>query len=109
MNQQTSPMLERLQEFLNTNPKDSFVRYGLAMELAKLDRISEAIENFHKLIQEDPDYVPAYLQAGLVLVRAGRKDEAKEIFRKGIDLARRKGDNHAYSEIQGALADTDYH
>jgi len=96
-------MLERLEEFLKANPRDSFVRYGLAMELSKLGRLQEAAHTFRSLIEEDPEYVPAYLQAGMVLARTGQKDEAREIFRRGIEAARRKGDSHAYSELEGAL------
>ena len=105
MSEQTSPMLERLQEFLKTSPKDSFVRYGYSMELSKLGRIDEAIASFRQLIQDDPGYVPAYMQAGSVLARAGRKEEAKEVFLKGIAAADRAGESHAYSELQGMLAE----
>ena len=100
----SSTMLERLQEFLNKNPKDSFVRYGFAMELSKLGRTEESINNFQQLIHDDPDYVAAYQQAGMVLMNHGRLEEAKETFRKGIDAAARKGDAHALSELQGVLA-----
>ena len=105
MTEQTSPMLERLQEFLKANPKDSFVRYGYSMELSKLGRVDEAVTSFRQLIQDDPAYVPAYLQAGSVLARAGRREEAKEILQKGIAAASRAGENHAYSELQGLLAE----
>src|SRR5262245_59949285 len=105
MGEPTSPMLERLQEFLKVNPKDSFVRYGYSMELSKLGRIDEAVASFRQLIQDDPGYVPAYMQAGSVLMRAGRKEEAKEVFLQGITAAARAGETHAYSELQGMLAE----
>lgn len=103
MNAKTSSMLERLQEFLDSNPKDSFVRYGLAMELSKLGRTDEAVRNFRQLMQDDPDYVAAYQQAGLVLLNEGRREEAKEAFRNGMAAALRKGDTHAFAELQEAL------
>jgi tetratricopeptide (TPR) repeat protein len=105
MAEQSSPMLERLQEFLKAKPKDSFVRYGYAMELSKLGRNDEAIVNFQQLIEDDPDYVAAYTQAGIVLARAGRKEEAKDLFRNGIEAAARTGNSHAHSELQGMLAE----
>ena len=103
MHGETSPMLERLQEFLRNNPKDSFVRYGYAMELSKLGRNAEALASFQQLTQDDPDYVAAYQQAAMLLAREGRKPEAKEMFRKGIEAAARKGNQHARSEMQGML------
>lgn len=100
-------MLERLQEFLAKNPKDSFVRYGYAMELAKLGRTSEAVDAFLSLLANDPEYVPAYLQGALALMRAGRKEEARQVFRNGLEVTSRKGDTHAYSELQGAIMEAE--
>jgi len=105
MTKQSSPMLERLEEFLKSKPKDSFVRYGYSMELSKLGRIDEAVASFRQLIQDDPDYVAAYTQAGIALARAGRKKEAKDLFLEGIGAAARAGDSHAYSELQGMLGE----
>jgi tetratricopeptide (TPR) repeat protein len=105
VSEQNSPMLDRLQEFLKTHPKDAFVRYGYSMELSKLGRIDEAIASFRQLIQDDPGYVPAYMQAGSVLARAGRKEEAKEVFLQGIAAAARAGESHAHAELQGMLAE----
>jgi tetratricopeptide (TPR) repeat protein len=75
------------------------------MELSKLGRIDESVASFRQLIQDDPGYVPAYMQAGSVLARAGRKDEAKEIFLRGIEAAALAGNSHAHSELQGMLAE----
>src|SRR5262245_48278660 len=104
MTENVSPMLERLQEFLKTRPHDSFVRYGLAMEYSKLGRSSDAMSTSLQLIDDDPDYVAAYLQAGIALTRDGRIEEAQEVYRKGIETAARMGESHALGELQGALA-----
>jgi tetratricopeptide (TPR) repeat protein len=98
-------MLERLQEFLAKKPGDSFVRYGLAMELGRLGRTDEAAECFRELLAADPDYVPAYLQAGMLLGRAGRTAEARAVLAAGLEAAARKGDGHALGEMQGVLAE----
>ena len=41
--------------------------------------------------------------AAQTLARAGRNDEAKQLLRDGISTARRTGDHHAESEMQGML------
>src|SRR5262245_32493759 len=105
MSAPTSPMLERLEAFLEKNPNDSFVRYGLAMELGRLGRNDEAIAAFRALLAADADYVAGYLQAGILLGRTGRAEEARAVLRSGIDAAARKGDGHALSEMQGFLAE----
>ena len=103
MNEKSSPMLERLQEFHARNPNDSFVLYGLAMELSKLDRSEEALDHFRKLVATDPGYVAAYQQAGMLLARTGRPEEAQSLLRAGIAAAARQGNSHAASEMQAAL------
>jgi hypothetical protein len=43
--------------------------------------------------------------AGGTLVTLGRKDEAAATYRKGIEVATRRGDQHARRELEGALAE----
>ena len=47
--------------------------------------------------------MPAYLQAGQVLARLGRDDEARAVYRAGVAAAQRAGDAHAAGELQGFL------
>ncbi|HEX2521790.1 MAG TPA: tetratricopeptide repeat protein [Terriglobia bacterium] len=95
--------LKKLRELLQENPKDSFVRYGLAMEYARQGRWEEAIGEFRILIAADPDYVAAYFHAGQTLEKLGRSDEARTIYHEGVEAAVRRGDSHARSELEAAL------
>lgn len=96
--------LTRLRELLRENPKDSFARYGLAMELAKQGSLEEAVSEFKQLMSVAPDYVAAYLQAGQTLERLNRGSEAKAVYRQGIEVAMRNGNSHARSELEAALS-----
>ena len=91
--------------FIAKSPTDPFPRYGLAMELKGNGQVEEAWAAFEELITQFPDYVPTYLMAGGTLVGLGRKDEAAEIYRKGIEVAQRRGDQHARRELESALAE----
>ena len=91
--------------FIAKSPTDPFPRYGLAMELKGRGDLEQAWAAFEELITQFPDYVPTYLMAGGTLVGLGRKDEAAEIYRKGIEVARRRGDQHARGELESALAE----
>jgi predicted Zn-dependent protease len=91
--------------FIAKSPTDPFPRYGLAMELKGNGDLAGAWAAFDELITQFPDYVPTYLMAGGTLVALGRKDEAAEIFRKGIEVARRRGDQHARGELETALSE----
>ena len=95
--------LEILRNMVAQNPDDSFSRYGLAMEYRNSGDLDTAMREFHALMAANPDYVPAYFHAGQTLERMGLLEEAREVYRNGLDAASRKGDHHARAEIQGAL------
>ena len=92
--------------FIAKTPTDPFPRYGLAMELKTRGELAEAWAQFAELIDQFPDYVPTYLMAGGTLVALGRKAEARDIYSKGIEVATRRGDQHARRELEAALLET---
>ena len=95
--------VETLKSMVAANPNDSFARYGLAMEYKNAGDWDGAMREFHALIEANPDYHAAYFHGGQTLERMGREDEAREMYRLGVDAATRAGNGHARSEMQGAL------
>ena len=95
---------EKIEEMLRENPGDSFLRYGLAMELDKERRHDESLTLFAELTRDSPPYVPAYFMAAQQLVRLGRFEEARAILRDGIETAGVQGDTHAAREMGEFLA-----
>jgi predicted Zn-dependent protease len=91
--------------FITRSPADPFPRYGLAMELKTRGDLAEAWAAFEELIAKFPDYVPTYLMAGGTLVALSRAAEAADVFRRGIEVATRRGDPHARGELETALAE----
>ncbi len=101
---QVSARLESLREMYKKEPRDGFVAYGLAMELAKSPAAEdEAVRTFRKLLDDVPEYLPAYLQLGLLLVRRGEEADAKKVYSQGIALAHKQGDRHTQAELETAL------
>ena len=99
------PRLESLRSMYRKDPKDGFVAYGLALELAKSpDTADEAVATFRKLLEDTSDYLPAYLQFGMLLARRGEAGEARKVLAAGIALAAQSKDDHARSELEAALA-----
>ncbi len=95
--------LEFLQELVQNKPDDCFARYGLAMELSKSGRPPEAWQHFEYLLTCHPEYLATYYQAGMFLVRQGRRQEAQKILAQGVEVAQRQANFHAQSELQAAL------
>ena len=91
--------------FISRSPADPFPRYGLAMELKGQGQLAEAWKTFEELLVKFPDYVPTYLMAGGTLVALDRKPEAADVYRKGVEVATRHGDQHARRELESALGE----
>jgi Tfp pilus assembly protein PilF len=85
-------------------PDDAFARYALAMELRNGGNLTEAWREFEALLQMDASYVPGYAPAADTLVGLGRHDDARALYRRGIELCESKGQNHARDQLQTALA-----
>jgi Tfp pilus assembly protein PilF len=94
---------EQLEAMLAGEPNDPELRYFLAMEHASAGDSEAAARQLLDVIAAHPDYVAAYLQAGQVLGRLGREEEARAVFQRGIASARQKGDLHAAGEMEGFL------
>jgi predicted Zn-dependent protease len=92
-----------LKEILDLDAKNSFARYGLAMELAGRGETAAAVAEFDTLLENDPGYTAGYFMAAQTLANAGRTAEAIERLKAGIDSAGRSGNTHAQSEMQAML------
>ncbi len=99
--------IEYFEKYLDSKPNDEFARYALAMEYGKVGRNDEAIENYRRLIDLNPDNVPAYHQLGILLQKLERFEEAKARLEEGLAAASRTGNSHAKSEIQALLDEID--
>jgi Flp pilus assembly protein TadD len=95
--------MQALTEILARNPGDSLARYGLAMEHIKTGGFEEAVSQFEALLTATPDHAYACFHAGQTLEKLGRLDDARAMYRRGIEAAARQGNSHARDELQAAL------
>jgi tetratricopeptide (TPR) repeat protein len=103
--QQQKSRRQMLEEFVAANPNDAFALYGLALDCANNGENDAAIGHFEKLNTAHPEYVAGYQQYAQLLVRLARTDEARKIFQAGIAAAQKTGNEHARSEMEGALSE----
>jgi Tfp pilus assembly protein PilF len=94
--------IEKIKEFLAQNPADSFLQHALALELIKKGEDWEARKLFEEILDREPGYVGSYYHLAKLLERAGDNDAAIKIYERGMEEARKAGDDHAYSELRGA-------
>jgi Tfp pilus assembly protein PilF len=94
--------IEKLKEFLKQNPVDSFLQHALALEYIKLGNDAEARQLFEKILERDPGYVGSYYHLAKLLERNGNSEAAIKVYERGMEEARKVGDDHAYGELRGA-------
>lgn len=95
--------IEKLKEFLQTNPSDSFLQHALALEYIKLGNDDEARRLFEEILKREPGYVGSYYHLAKLLERIEQTDEAIVVYEKGMEEAKKAGDNHAFGELRGAF------
>ena len=97
--------IEKLLEYLETSGKDSFLQHALALEYIKVGNDAEARKLFNEILLREPTYIGSYYHLGKLLERMEDNERAVRIYQRGMEEAKRAGDNHSYNELQGALED----
>ncbi len=94
--------ISRIKEFLQSSPKDNFLRHALALEYSKAGDDAGARELFEAILTEFPDYIGSYYHLGKLLERQEQIQLALQWYEKGMAAAKKAGDQHSYNELQGA-------
>jgi cytochrome c-type biogenesis protein CcmH/NrfG len=94
---------QQLEQMIADDPNDALSRYFLAMDYVSAGEQEEAWRRFQEMFALTPEYVPAYVQAGQLLVRMGQPAEAAQVFQHGIGVARQQNDEHAAGEMEAFL------
>ena len=97
--------IEKLKEYLKTAQKDSFLQHALALEYIKKGNDDEARKLFVEILLREPTYIGSYYHLGRLLERTGETEKAITIYEKGMQEAKRAGDDHSFNELQGEYED----
>jgi len=93
--------LDKLLAFFNDEPGDEFLKYALATEYLRLNDTAKALEFYEDLVNNHPAYVGTYYHLGKLYEALGRKTDAVFTYQKGMEVAQRANDQHAYAELLG--------
>ena len=95
--------LEKIKDMLKENPNDSFPKHALALEYIKQGNESDARKLFETILENEPGYIGSYYHLAKLLERIGETDEAIKVYEKGMEEAKRAGDNHSLGELRSAF------
>lgn len=105
---QNSQHIQRLAILLKKNPKDSFTKFALALELLKANEVTKAQILFKSVLEQDPDYLGVYYHLGKLYQQSERYTEAEELFTKGIEIATQQNNTRTKAELHEALDELNY-
>jgi tetratricopeptide (TPR) repeat protein len=95
--------VEKIKQMLIENPNDSFLCHALALEYIKSGNDYDAKQLFESLLNKEPGYIGSYYHLAKLLERIGETNEAIRVYEKGMEEARKAGDNHSLSELRSAF------
>ena len=95
--------IENLKALVEKNPDNPLGRYGLANEYLKLEMYEEAIDQVEAYLKLKDDQGAVYRMLGEALLKLGRKEDAKEAYKKGIEAAQRHGHPGMAAEFEETL------
>ena len=93
--------IAQLQKFRKDSPNDPFILYALATEY-KEEAPQEAKKHFDELVEKHEEYIGTYYHAAALYAEYFDREQADEIYQKGIALAQKNGEHHALRELQNA-------
>lgn len=88
---------------LKDDPKDSFLRYAMSLELNKAGRIHDAIRALEEINTDDPDYLAVYYQLGQFHERIGQPEKSLPYYEKGVEIALAQREMKILAELREAI------
>lgn len=98
-----SDRLAQLLKLHQSDPRDPFLTYGIALEHGKRGDLDEAITWLDRTLASDPRYCYAYFQKAKMLGELGRCADACRAAELGLAAAGEAGDAKAAGELSELL------
>ena len=100
--------LKQLNSLLDTSPNDPFLLYAIAKEHEGIGDEANAMASYANLCTHHPDYVGTYYHYAKLLEKQEKYEEALSIYGKGMQVAKKIGDQHAHGELAYAKLNLEY-
>ena len=101
----TTSRIDIFKQMLESDPANSAVLFGLAKEYEKADATAEMIETLDRYLKAADDEGNAYGMLARAYEKLGRRDEARQTYERGIQVATSHGHPGMAEEYRSVLAD----
>jgi len=96
-----SDAVETVREAIASGDDSPETRYTLGWTLERAERYDECVHEYFSLLEDHPDYLPAYLNLGALMARDGELERAVALWERG--LAHHPGNEDLQANIDQAL------
>ncbi|HSD60426.1 MAG TPA: tetratricopeptide repeat protein [Burkholderiales bacterium] len=93
------PAIASLEKLLGGPRDNALLRYSLGNEWLKAGDAARAADYLRSAVDKDPGYSAAWKLLGRALADAGQAAQALAAYRRGIEVAEKKGDKQAAKEM----------
>ena len=95
----SASVVRNLEALLLQGKDSALLRFSLGSEYLKLKETWVAVHQLQRAIEMDPNYSAAWKLLGKALTNAGALRDALDAYRRGIQVAERRGDKQAAKEM----------
>ena len=95
----SSSVVHNLEALLLQGKDSALLRFSLGSEYLKLRETWVAVYQLRRALEMDPNYSAAWKLLGEALTDAGVLRDALDAYRRGIEVAERRGDKQAAKEM----------
>ena len=92
--------IKQLENLVEQNPENALMHYTLGIEYLRQGENQKGVSVLKKTISLEPEYSAAYRELGKALLNSDMKQEAMEVFNKGIAVAEERGDIQTAREMR---------
>jgi Tfp pilus assembly protein PilF len=92
-------VIANLEALLSKGKESALLRYSLGNEYLKLREVWVAIVHLKRALELDANYSAAWRLLATALAEAGILNEALDTYRRGIEVAKQRGDQQAAKEM----------
>jgi Tfp pilus assembly protein PilF len=92
-------VVHNLEKLLSQGKDSALLRFSLGAEYLKLQETWVAVYQLRRALEMDPNYSAAWKLLGKALTDAGVPRDALDAYRRGVEIAERRGDKQAAKEM----------
>ncbi len=90
-------------KIFDNEPDDLSVMLGLSAEYISIKDYKNAEIYLKRIIERDSNYIDAYIQYAQLSEMLNQREDAVSLYHRGIDAAKRIGDNQSVKEMEDLL------